>query len=116
MHHVVFGAGLLLRTGPAVRGDIENDPGQVGMLHLIPIRVVRITHVLCRIPVFEKSPPVTAKVEKTMILVAVQISLVVAIALVVFWLFKWEGESDLLHSNLGEASAAMMNDYDGRLY
>ena len=31
MHHVVFGAGLLLRTGPAVRGDIEDDPGQVGM-------------------------------------------------------------------------------------
>ena len=34
------------------------------------------------------------RVGKTMILVVILMVLVVAIALVIFWLFKWEGESD----------------------
>src|SRR5688572_6857794 len=35
---------LLLRTGPAVRGDVEDDAVEVGVLDLVAVRIVRIAH------------------------------------------------------------------------
>src|SRR5262249_8975923 len=44
MRHVVVRSRLLLRAGPAVRGDVENDAVEVGVLDLVAVRVVRIAH------------------------------------------------------------------------
>src|SRR5260370_34663443 len=41
---VVFRSRVLLRTGPAVRGDVEDDAVEVGVLYLIAVWVVRVAH------------------------------------------------------------------------
>src|SRR5262249_39436819 len=47
MHDVILGPRVLLRTRPAMRRDVEDDAAQIGMLHLVAIRVVRIAHDPC---------------------------------------------------------------------
>src|SRR6266850_4128519 len=44
MRDVTRGSRVLLRTGPAVCGDVEDDAVEVGVLHLVAVRIVRIAH------------------------------------------------------------------------
>src|SRR5258708_23646920 len=44
IRNVVFRSRVLLRTGPAVRGDVEDDAVEVGVLHFIAVWVVGVAH------------------------------------------------------------------------
>src|SRR5437870_3930997 len=44
LHDIALRSRVLLRTDPAVRGDVEDDAIEVGVLDLIAVRVVRVAH------------------------------------------------------------------------
>src|SRR5262249_40421339 len=44
VYHIITRPRVLLRAGPTVSSDVEDDATEIGMLHLVAIRVVRIAH------------------------------------------------------------------------